>query len=148
VDQFVTTPRSPRHLPEDSPMKISYPLSEPAGFKTDKVFAITNYPAAGGVSASGSAYINRGVLLFKFYNFKDPVSIAIDLAKSGRGRLLAQDVIDMTPKGGDRFVMFEDFPTGYTRDNVYCYFELLLTNRTRDRKDMGTAVNVQMMFRA
>jgi len=38
---------------------IAFPTkTEPAGFRTDKFFAITNYPASGVLSASGSAYIN------------------------------------------------------------------------------------------
>jgi hypothetical protein len=122
---------------------------EPAGFKLDKSFALQNYPAAGGVSASGSAYVNRGELLFKFYSFHDDVRLRIRLTDSGRvPRLLDEDyAFPVERNGGAHFVLCTDFPEAYTRDNVYCYFELTLANETPGREQEGTAVNVQMMYR-
>jgi hypothetical protein len=63
-------------------MKVTFPESEPAGFKADSVFKIINYPAAWIASASGQAYVNKGAVLFKFFNFHDDVRIVVDIAKS------------------------------------------------------------------
>jgi hypothetical protein len=122
---------------------------EAADYKVDKFLVITNYPAAGGVSASGSAYINKGELLFKFYSFHDDVRIGVRLVDSGGvPRLLdIETEVEVERNGGEYFILFLDFPPGYTRDNVHCYFELRLTNMTPKRKDVGTAINVQLLFR-
>jgi hypothetical protein len=123
--------------------------SEPAGFKSDKFFVITNYPAAGGVAASGSAYINKGALLFKFYSFQDDVRIGIHLTDSGRTpvHLDVDFEVEVERNGGVYYVLFDDFPDSYTKDNVHCYFELRLTNMTPNSQDRGTAINVQVMYR-
>jgi hypothetical protein len=122
--------------------------AEPAGFKVDKFLIITNAPA-GGVAASGSAYINQGSLLFKFYSFHDDVRIAIRLVDSGRvpDRLDFETEFEVEHNGGAHYVLFEDFPPAYLKDNVQSYFELRLANVTPGRKYIGTAVNVQVMFR-
>jgi hypothetical protein len=128
-------------------MKVTFPFSEPAGFQTDKVFKIINYPASGIVSASGNAYINRGTLLFKFYNFSEDVRLVIDLANSGRIGPLAHAETDVKRGAGARLVLFEEFPPEYLRNNVYCYFELRLTVVPPNRRDTATAVDVQMLYR-
>jgi hypothetical protein len=123
--------------------------SQPPGFEVDKFLVITNYPAAGIVSASGSAYINQGELLFKFYSFHDDVLIGVRLTDSG-GIPVHFDVeteVEVERNGGEYCIWFWDFPPRYTKDNVHCYYELRLTNMTPNRRDMGTAINVQLLFR-
>jgi hypothetical protein len=123
--------------------------SQPPGFKVDKYLVILDYPAAGGVSASGSAYINKGDLLFKFYSFHDDVRIGVRLTDSGHHPvhidIEAEYAVDRN--SGEYFLWFGDFPPAYTKDNVHCYFELRLTNDTPNRKDIGTAINAQLLYR-
>ena len=131
------------------PVIMVQSMVEPEGFKLDKVFTIQNYPAAGGVSASGAAYINQGELLFKFYSFHEDVRIRIRLTDSGRvtRHFEVEDAFPLERNGGAHFAQYDNFPEAYTRDNVYCYFELTLTNETPGREHLGTAVNVQMKYR-
>jgi hypothetical protein len=120
---------------------------EPEGFEKDKFLVITN--PANGVAASGSAYINQGAVLFKFYSFHDDVRIGIRLTDSGHNPSLL-DIsleVEVERNGGTHYVLIDDLPEKYTKDNVYCYFELRLTNLTPGYRDRGTAINVEVMFR-
>jgi len=109
-------------------MNITHLSSEPAGFTSQSSFAMSNNH-----TATGRAFLDRDTLLFKFYSFDDDVQIDVYLTDDDGHSELAYAEIDVPRNGGDRFVLFDDFPVNPGGDKPRIgRYELKLTNQRRE----------------
>lgn len=118
-------------------MEITYPLSEPNGFRDQSSFYLsTNH------SVDQRAAINSDALLFRFYNFNAPSSVEIILLDDEMNGIIARETIPTVGRGGNRFVQFRGFPL--RRDQVspmtMCRYILTLNSANNEAARVDTRV--------
>jgi hypothetical protein len=134
----------PAAIPEEVPMKVSYPPSQPAGFHPENgaPMPVLSYSGFQNPSLRGKTYVGTGAVLFRFFDFSDPVLITIDLRAAGGIATLADADLDVPAKSPARFVLFEGFPLGTARDPRFYPYELWLVNKKDPDKAASAKVDV------
>ncbi len=129
-------------------VKVSILNAQPVGFHTESYLKALNYSDLQNASLRGKAYLGTGAVLFKFSKFRDPVRITIDLRKTGGVESLGDETdLNVPANSTDKYVLFEDFPAGYLRNNRFCQYELWLLNMTANQEGRSTSVEIEVMYR-